>query len=135
MSEAEVTLPAAPAADLTAMARKEASRVLFVVALVFRCNTLLIVLLPRLLNADIDRGRMALAVGWTVGLAAVFGGLGAWALYSPLRAAVVGLGLYVVFAALAVASAPLDKSIILHLLLVALLIKAVRTCRKAGVSS
>jgi hypothetical protein len=141
MSEAEITCPAvldtAPAAapaDPMAKARKEASGALFVIAfLQLVCVTALLVITPRLLGATVDPSGMALALGWTVGLGAVFAGLGVWARYRPLPAAAVGLGLYVLLTVAEVVSAPerVGKGVILRLILVALLAKAIRTCLKA----
>lgn len=118
MSEPEKHAPADPAAQ----ARREASLALFALAILQLCFTGLIAVMAHFVSAPVEPGGTARELVKTIGFGIAFAGLGVWARYRTLPAAVLGLVLYVVFAVLNVALG------LILILLAVLLAKAIRTC-------
>ena len=127
-NQPETQAPAEPrktaAVDPAAQARREASVALFALAVLQLCFTGLMLLVRQFMGGPIEPGRLTLDLAATIGFGIAFAGLGLWARYRTMPAAVLGLVLYVVFAVLNVALG------LLLILLAALLVKAVRTCLK-----
>jgi hypothetical protein len=128
MTEPETQAPAEPrkaaAVDPAAQARREASLALFALAILQLGFTGLMALIRQLMGVPLGSNRLTLELALTIGFGIAFAGLGMWARYRTLPAAVVGLVLYVVFAVLNVALG------VILILLAVLLVKAIRTCLK-----
>jgi hypothetical protein len=123
--------PASPARD---KARKEAAGILFAIAaLQLVCGFVLLVVASNEAQGQIPGELMALAVVEMLGIAAVFAGLGGWALHQPLPASVVGLILYIGLTLLTLAANPhlAGAGLAVKLIFIIALIKAISASARA----
>jgi hypothetical protein len=119
-------------------ARQHAAGALFAVAVLqLVCGGIALALAPQVLGAPLTPEEMAVQIGLMVGVAVVFGCLGAWAMYSPLAPAVIGLVLYlllliadVVFMLNADPSL-VGRGLVIRIIIVAMLVRAVAAAAKA----
>ncbi len=116
-------------------ARKNASGTLFAIAVLqLVCNSIVLLAAPGMLGGGpVGPAELAGAFVFVVAITAVFAGLGAWALYVPLPASVVGLICYVGLVLLDVAFAPeqIGKGIILKIVFIVALVQAIVAANKA----
>jgi hypothetical protein len=119
-----------------ARARKQVASTLFSIAgLQFVCGLAAVTLIPEQLAGGPVAGPLAeIIAGVVVAIALVFAGLGYWAYFQPLPAAVVGLTLYVVLLLFDLLANPqmVMQGIIVKVLIIGSLVKAVSTAQRAG---
>ncbi|WP_020471610.1 zinc ribbon domain-containing protein [Zavarzinella formosa] len=118
--------------DLMKQAKKQASITLFVVAaLLMVCGTISVVLLGNQENAAEEETIVAVVL--VAGMAALFAGLGFWAMYMPIPPATIGLILFIGLSILDIVFEPAAaKSIVVRVFIVVMLIRAINNAVKAS---
>jgi hypothetical protein len=116
-------------------ARKNASATLFVIAaLQLICTSIALFAAPELLGGG-AMGPAEKAVGLVIilGVTAVFAGLGAWALFMPLPASIIGLVCYLGLLVFDLVAAPeqVGKGLILKIIFIVALAQAINAANKA----
>ena len=113
-------------------ARKEASQILFAVAVIqFVCGGTLLLMSPALGDRlEIPREAMAFAVVEWLFIWGMFAALASWARHQPLPAILVGTGLYIGINLLIFLADPqtITQGLVIKLVIIVGLIKACRTC-------
>ena len=119
--------------SLLKQAKKQAATTLFVVAaLMLVCNTVGVLMLGDQQGLEEEEKIIAVVVG--VGVAVMFAGLGAWALFMPLPPTIIGLVLFTGLSVVEIVSDPaaIGRGIIIRIVIIVMLVKAINAAVKAG---
>ena len=118
---------------LMKQAKKQASVTLFVVAaLMMVCGSIAVAFLGNQEGAAPEE--IAIGVVLVIGMAAVFAGLGFWAMFMPVPPAIIGLVFFVGITVLDFVGDPAMavKGIFLRIIIIVMLVKAINTAVKAS---
>lgn len=125
----------AEAREAEQAARKKASGVLFGVAILQAvCGTAMVLLAPNVLGVALEGPELVITIILHAAIIAAFAGLGWWALYQPLPAAIVGLVLYVLLIVSDIAVSPemAMKGIVVKIIIIVGLVQAIQAGAKAS---